>query len=519
MENTYQKECGVEGLASESGTDYTLPDYQGEVKKLLSTKARLIPSGRFVDGAAAQFAGVIAYDVLYADEEGKLTCAAFTSDYDFSVPVPENGSARIGADTQISGLSVRLSGARRISARTMLTSRVNVGIQQQVDVAGDLLAETQDSPETLTCSLQTRFRLFADPKEREFAEEAAQLEGVDPEDVRIIASGGSVRIESAEVAQDELIVRGQTVLHAILSVENQAPYVVRKSIPFEETIPLEQAHAGMRATADGYCTSVSTAARSDGAGGTIVTLNAIAEMVGEAEENRPLSVVTDAYSTVYDTENDYGSLQYEESLDAVHAVFRIEGESENECDGAPMRDAVDTFAQCRLTEISPDAEGVVLRGECTFTVVGNTLREDGSAGFCNRKFTVPFEHVIATQIRIPQGAQIEYRMRCEDADATVDGEKIYASAYCLCSVWMYQRRSAPKLDAAHRTDAHTPVMDAGVTVYYPDREDTLWSVAKRYRVSVRALAEDNALSTTTAADSVQQQSLAGVDSLLIFPPR
>ena len=52
-----------------------------------------------------------------------------------------------------------------------------------------------------------------------------------------------------------------------------------------------------------------------------------------------------------------------------------------------------------------------------------------------------------------------------------------------------------------------------ITVYYPDRTDTLWSVAKRYRIPAARLAADNNLSAERAA--TESGSLAGVKKLII----
>ena len=61
-------------------------------------------------------------------------------------------------------------------------------------------------------------------------------------------------------------------------------------------------------------------------------------------------------------------------------------------------------------------------------------------------------------------------------------------------------------DAVSRTGAFC-------TVCYPSREDTLWSVAKRYHRSVSSIADANALAGAPAADA--RESLAGVHYLLV----
>ena len=67
---------------TESQADYALPDYLGDVRKILFTEAALRPSGRFAGGDEVEFSGVVVYNVVYLDAENNLSSAEFTSDYD-----------------------------------------------------------------------------------------------------------------------------------------------------------------------------------------------------------------------------------------------------------------------------------------------------------------------------------------------------------------------------------------------------------------------------------------------------
>ena len=52
-----------------------------------------------------------------------------------------------------------------------------------------------------------------------------------------------------------------------------------------------------------------------------------------------------------------------------------------------------------------------------------------------------------------------------------------------------------------------------ITVCYPNRKDTLWSVAKRYNAPILALSENNKLSQNIKPDSIQ--SLENTEYLVI----
>ena len=60
--------CG-EVITSEAAGEYVLPDYQPEIRKILHVRAAVLPSGKYLGGAKAEFAGTVAHTVLYTDAD------------------------------------------------------------------------------------------------------------------------------------------------------------------------------------------------------------------------------------------------------------------------------------------------------------------------------------------------------------------------------------------------------------------------------------------------------------------
>ena len=84
-ETNYTKNIKCKDVYTESVGDYLLPDYQGDVRKILFTEATLRPAGRFAGGDEVEFSGVVVYNMVYLDGEGNLASLEFTTDYDYSV--------------------------------------------------------------------------------------------------------------------------------------------------------------------------------------------------------------------------------------------------------------------------------------------------------------------------------------------------------------------------------------------------------------------------------------------------
>ena len=104
MNRNYYKEC-------ESVREYVLPDYMGDVKKILSVNSRVVPTGKFLDDTTADFSGSVVYQVLYSDSEGKLTAVDTSSDWDATVNLGDGEYIDSGAEFSVESTSLRLLGA------------------------------------------------------------------------------------------------------------------------------------------------------------------------------------------------------------------------------------------------------------------------------------------------------------------------------------------------------------------------------------------------------------------------
>ena len=71
-------------IYTDTSADHSLPDYNGDVRRILYTNAQVHPSGSFENGDSVDFSGIVVYDIVYADSENRINTASFSSDYDFS---------------------------------------------------------------------------------------------------------------------------------------------------------------------------------------------------------------------------------------------------------------------------------------------------------------------------------------------------------------------------------------------------------------------------------------------------
>ena len=80
---------------TELSSDFSLPDYQPQIKRLLRVSATVSPPDHYVGSGRAELSGTVDYSILYSGNDGALYCATERADYQLSVPV------EMGADIDL----------------------------------------------------------------------------------------------------------------------------------------------------------------------------------------------------------------------------------------------------------------------------------------------------------------------------------------------------------------------------------------------------------------------------------
>ena len=118
-ETGYTKNIKCADVYTESTAEYILPDYLGDVRKILFTGAEVRPSGRFAGDDEVEFSGIVVYTVVYLDADNDISSVEFTSEYDYSVKCSGEKYKDSLADTRVSNYQIRLIGHAKYLQRPL----------------------------------------------------------------------------------------------------------------------------------------------------------------------------------------------------------------------------------------------------------------------------------------------------------------------------------------------------------------------------------------------------------------
>lgn len=508
----YKTECSKADILCECGSEYTLPDYMGDIRRVLACTSRATPSGRFIGNGEVQCAGIVSYELLYTDPEGKLWCAPFTADYEFTADMGDCTCSDSQVHTRVQNTTCRPIGPRRVNVKSVLSSDVLNTECHETAVAGTAF-DGDARPETAETTCRPAYALYGTRDEREYAEEGDAFEGVPAEEFEIVGSFGTATVREALCGDDFVTLRGDIEVSALVRHADEPPFPAKKIIRFDETVPLPGARADMCADGAAVITSATCTTGSSDGGDAVLKFGAIAEFSAAARTNGEITVITDAYDRDTGCVCEYGKLTYSEFVDCRCMTLTASADAPREdCSAEDVRDVIFSSADLKNYAVHPALDGVHIEGNIVYTGIGVTQDDNGKFAYKTLRFEYPIDETV--RVKVPaDNPEISVRLVPAGAEATLDSARLYVHTTLQLDLATYSGRECEILLSCDKADG-TPAREPGViTVYYPDRTDTLWSVAKRYRIPAARLAADNNLSAECAA--TESGSLAGVKKLII----
>ncbi len=514
-QNEYLLDRSIPALHSESAGEYPLPDYNGDVKRILMIKPRVIPSGKFLGDDAVEFSGVVNYDIVYLDGENNVTHADFSTDYDLSVKVLSDEYVDADISTTVAAYNVRLIGPRKFSAKCSLESNVHITERRALSVEGDAFESYE--PEVAEVSVDVLHCSSFGGDEREYAEELVRLEGAIVDEVQVLLSDVWVDVKSVTpTSEGRADIKGEMHFTLVYKNGDMMPEKVSRTFAYNESVSGDEIDSFQSVRAVANVLSVKSDINPD-ADGVAIVVSTILEPVLKCMKNEPLVVVKDAYLKERGTRAEYGDFNYTEFIcsESADDDFGVR---------VALADMNDMSANCSFihTEATPRVDlceivdnKVKISGEIRFSAIACEVNDKGEKNYVAVKHNAPFEQFININCQIHENMYPECSIYTYDTSIDIDGDSVYLSCSLRSSVSIVARRRQRCLGGAYLTDEEYSDDNSVITVYYPEEGESVFGIAKRFHTSVRTIAEDNMLSESVVATSDTSILTHGIKKLII----
>ena len=490
--------------------DVTLPDYEPEIRRIFGASAYAQPTGKYLSGGKAEFAGTVRHVVYCANADGGVSVLPLSGDYLFSFPAPDGGEPTllpVVPDAPI----CRLIGPRRLSIRTPLSATARCY-----------------APRESSSALPT---LTADPDVISLIHPVGthRAETVSLRDVRVgdvIRTDGEAKVLSCEAAAcvrevnptpRGVEVRGDVPLVLKLDRGDGVPSEVRRKIPFSEVVPLEGEFLDGGSASAWACVTSCDVSPSGGEPASEIsvdlTLDLIAEVTFPVEEEALVDLFSLKEPTAVQTER----IGVTDVCFCGGGVYTLEGAAErSECNCEDAMTVLGESAAVSVESASVGEDGATVAGECrVFAAVGSPSG-DGETVYTAANFRFPYSVTVPVPAECRAAPKVDATAIPVSVTVKLDAARLLASVECAFTVRLSGEGEVTVVRDVERGEGEYPERAPGeIVAVYPEGGETLWDVAVRYGVSPDSVAETNGLPDTAKAEPDAANSLDGVVRLLI----
>ena len=491
-------------VINEISGDFTLPDYQPEIKKLLKVTASVLPASRYIGDRGAEFSGGIDYYVIYAGADNQIYCAPLSAEYKIDVPLegsvselqnttgyavitPDNVSGRVTSPRKLS-IKCRLRTRARIFGDASLDDRFGGG-----DGSLEVLYGLDDSARSVV-STGEMLRLSD--------EIVASGSG---DEIRVVSADGRALVDEVICTEGNVNCRGNLYLKLLMSREDgSAPYTLTRKIPFSQLVASAGVSHGDDASARASVCEMSITVED---GRIAIDIGMLIEC--HAATLDKVKYVKDVYSTERRVDSEYRILDFPRREIAENGNFTLsESMTLEEAGIANGASVIDITGSVYPESYSFDSDRCTVSGRARYDIL---LENGGEYSSAVIEFPFKYETRSPDQLAgVPADAL--FSGEAVSTRARIDGERIGIDSEISMSGCIFEIAKTKILDKVCFGDEIGRRVGE-YTVCYPDKSESLWSVAKRYGAPIDTVVAANKLAREAALDS--EDSLADIKYLMI----
>ena len=500
-------ELPTEPLLTECATEYTLPDYLPDMRRVVEVRGKLMPNSQYLEGNRGECTGACVCSVLYCDPNGHINAFSLPLEYHYtpSVTAMDKEQIKWYEDQRLDHLTYRLMGPRKIQLKATVVSRSTFWEAEEKEALKD-----EEGMEIFTqpCTARRVYPFRGEEKRMTFT-----LPLSAGKDIQILLTNGEVFVREWAEEKSGDLAKGEVKLEAVCVGEDGIPFTVFGKAAFEEVLP-EEAYKIL--LCQGKLTALEANVNETEAGAEIAFDFGVA-LSGFGAENETHQVVADAFSTLYPMTVSYEEETMEQQSASATRFFTLDGSIDRE-ENTPLQVMTVASTSIVAAPLSFSLEGnrlTVSTNAHVHMLLSDSGGED-TPTLETKSFLYPLKMEIAFTEAPPEDSRWEGVCTLSPAHGRADQSKLYFEVDCSLTVWGVTKKTVRSVKdvTCHSDEPYEKSKHTVIAAYLKDG-DTLWQLAKRYHTSPAQIAKQNGLPEEALENPDEAYTLDGYIRLLI----
>lgn len=488
--------------------DVIVPDLKPDIEKILSVKGNIHVNNKVVEDHKFYVEGVVDCLILYQSGEEGIKLQNINVEIPFShwIEVKEEENLQSIITTNIEHMDYQLINTRKINIRGILGMKGKLIKKEQFA----FLKDVKGSEDMQVLHNWIKLTRIADKSsEQIMAKEGIQLEEDMPEILEILKTQGRIVESEVKMTEGKMMVHGSLevgILYIGEREENQSIEYIEARIPITEHLEIPNINSTMEYQLNFNIEEILTHIESDIEGNfNIIDLEALITIENTLYETLEVESIVDAYSSSIQTAlhrkkiNAYeivGTNRAQESLKE-----NILSSKEEQIESILSMEGI-----VKITRSEKMMDKWVVEGVIETELLYKVLGEEESYG--NIKREIPFENIFALESNKEMDGDVAayiHRMEYELVNSNEIELKILVDINCQ----LFKPVVFEVINEIEELEFQEEENDqAKISVYFKQPEDTLWDIAKRYRIKIEDILKQN--------DMKDKAQLEDFSPLIIF---
>ncbi len=474
---------------TEISGDFILPDSLPDARAVLHAAASCRKKDQYMKDGKLTYDIEAVYNILYANENNDIQCVKYKSEMSDALSVKGCGPECCAIVTSMpSDTTVRMSNPRKFSIKCHcpMSIKVYTPVYPNADLPNDedLEVQTESVPSlNIVCGEEEGIAVSEDIEIPKELPEAKELLGVYI----------TPRITELTPSDDKVVFRGEISAELLYTVGGSDYETYTKTFPISAIVPVDGASDDSECLGEIFVYDIALELAPDGEGQMrVAEVDFLYDIRICCTSNTEAQIISDMYYVSKPSESEYKSV-------SVRSVFGIHNANMSVNEKTPLDDKGVSrilFHTCTVEALKCEPNGKSVT--CTGDIIAECIvKKDDQLSSMSLSF--PFKSVIDTGA-LPSDAEFSLCAQTDGGRVRFDSDNAYCDTEVYLTLSVFEKREEKAVASISVGEEEEAEAILPLTLYYPAKGDTVWTVAKKYRSTVADIISANSLTSTDISD-------------------